>query len=456
MVEFLIIVGVVALAALLSFAAFGQNVSSVTRKEGQCVQSMSSCGDGGNFPGASVDSGSGSDSGSRSGWDKAASFGKGVVVDGLWGAVKGIGHLAWNVATKGPTQAGYEMGQGIAAAWQNRAVIGQSIKQAWKDDPYRVAGRGVFEVATLVVPAAKASLAGRAAEAAEVASTAGKAAEAANAATKTGEAAGAAGKAGEGAKVADNATDGARAAEEACAGGTCGIPGGNCFGPGTPVMTPEGEKPIETIAVGDLVLARDPETGITMPRRVEQLFITSNREVLDVGLERQDGGVEHLTVTPEHPFWLDGRGFVPVGSVNPGDSVATATGHARVVSLLSLPNRITVYNFEVDTAHTYFVGKSATWVHNACGQTAAEAKAAADAKLREASTFTKAKPPQHPPGNGFKWVYDERADRYWIKPGDAPLGPGERPYTPPGAKPANRGPETQGPTFRNDRWSGKP
>jgi len=36
------------------------------------------------------------------------------------------------------------------------------------------------------------------------------------------------------------------------------------------------------------------------------------------------------------------------------------------VSLRSLPDRITVYNFEVEHDHTYFVGHEAAWVHNAC------------------------------------------------------------------------------------------
>src|SRR5215467_7610976 len=45
-----------------------------------------------------------------------------------------------------------------------------------------------------------------------------------------------------------------------CAGGICTPESGNCFVAGTMVLTPQGERPIEGIRVGDLVDARDPET----------------------------------------------------------------------------------------------------------------------------------------------------------------------------------------------------
>lgn len=81
-----------------------------------------------------------------------------------------------------------------------------------------------------------------------------------------------------------------------------GGPGGNCFAAGTPVLTRDGLRPIESIRVGDVVLARDPETGRTEAREVRDTKRTEAKHVIAVSIERT-GGVETLFVTPEHRFW---------------------------------------------------------------------------------------------------------------------------------------------------------
>jgi hypothetical protein len=375
MVEYIIIVGVVALAAIIAFSAFAKEEQALSARQGQCVQGMQ-CGEGSSFPSSNLGSGgggAGSSGGSGGGsaigraagavWDGymatnsfLVGFAKGVIVDVVWGTVTGVAELAYNLATD-PVGTVAGIGNGIAYVVTNPGTVAgsvwDSVEQGWKEDP----GRLTANIVAIVVPVTKVKLlatagrAGKLAEGAKVADAAGDAARAGKAA----DAAGAAGKTeGAVAKAADEAS---------CPGGVC--TGGSCFGPGTPVTTPEGERPIETIAPGDLVLARDPETGETAPRRVVRLFITPDREVLDLGLE-QDDHVEHLVVTPEHPFWREGSGFVGVSDLVPGDLVRTAAGVTRVRSLASLPQHITVYNFEVETAHTYFVGKTAAWVHNAC------------------------------------------------------------------------------------------
>lgn len=141
----------------------------------------------------------------------------------------------------------------------------------------------------------------------------------------------------------------------------------NCFAAGTPVVGVDGPRPIETIAAGDLVLARDPETGETSFRRVARTFATADRDVVDVGVARADGVREDFVVTTEHPFFVVGRGFVKANDLSPGDRIATSTGDERIVRLFSLPERTTVFNFEVEYAHTYFVGATQAWVHNDCG-----------------------------------------------------------------------------------------
>jgi len=179
-----------------------------------------------------------------------------------------------------------------------------------------------------------------------------------------------------GEELAENGGRVARVADKVdCPGGICTV-AGNCFAAGTPVSLADGShRSIERIAEGDQVLARDPVTGETAARRVTHTMVTPDREVVEIALEAQAPGAsdgsrvtrETITVTAEHPFWVDGKGFRPVRDLAPDDAVQTLGGLARVASLASLPARITVYNFEVEDAHTYFVGASQAWVHNACG-----------------------------------------------------------------------------------------
>jgi len=79
--------------------------------------------------------------------------------------------------------------------------------------------------------------------------------------------------------------------------------------------------------------------------------------------------VETLTTTPEHPFYVVGRGYVDAGQLGIGSLIVTRAGPAVVVqsyAVLSRPEGYTVYNLEVEDNHAYFVGKTngGVWVHN--------------------------------------------------------------------------------------------
>lgn len=161
----------------------------------------------------------------------------------------------------------------------------------------------------------------------------------------------------------------ATASKEAngCVGAFCTRPG-SCFVAGTPVWTDHGVVPIESLDVGDLVLARDPDSRDVAYRPIVTRFVRDDRPITNLTLETESGAVEHVRTTAEHPFAAVGRGFVPAAELAPGDLVETAAGPARVESLFTeaIPQR--VYNFEVASFHTYFVGRTAAWVHNTCTQ----------------------------------------------------------------------------------------
>jgi len=78
-----------------------------------------------------------------------------------------------------------------------------------------------------------------------------------------------------------------------------------------------------------------------------------------------------MLTTSEHPFAVEGRGFVPAGQLAIGNAIVTRAGPALVVKSRKVQAHkegVPVYNFAVDGDHTYFVGTAngGTWVHNAC------------------------------------------------------------------------------------------
>ena len=127
---------------------------------------------------------------------------------------------------------------------------------------------------------------------------------------------------------------------------------------------------IQDIRVGQKVASRDPKTGKNSFKRVSQTFKRTATELIEIELADVETGkvVDSIKGTPEHPFFVEGGGTVPLGKLEVGAKVVTHTGTAVVKSLKheEHPEGVPVYNFEVEDDHTYFVGKSSAWVHNDC------------------------------------------------------------------------------------------
>lgn len=75
---------------------------------------------------------------------------------------------------------------------------------------------------------------------------------------------------------------------------------------------------------------------------------------------------EDVITTPEHPFFVHGRGWVKAGSLHQGDQIETETADKliTVVSTTVEHKQRAVYNLDVENTHTFFVGKDKLLVHN--------------------------------------------------------------------------------------------
>jgi hypothetical protein len=146
----------------------------------------------------------------------------------------------------------------------------------------------------------------------------------------------------------------------AACGGCGGGCGGGCFVAGTQVATADGLRPIESIAEGDKVLAYDPGLGERGVFSVKEAY---SRTVDELVIIEVDGEV--IETTDEHPFWVDGSGFVRAKDLTAGDMLVGLSGERRGIEKVStLRGTFTVHNIHVDNAHTYFVTDMNLLVHN--------------------------------------------------------------------------------------------
>ncbi|WP_443191281.1 Hint domain-containing protein [Pseudomonas indica] len=208
---------------------------------------------------------------------------------------------------------------------------------------------------------------------------------------------------------------------------------GEGFIKGTRVHTKDGLKPIEEIKVGDWVLTQPGEGGertykrVTRTTRFEDAVVWSVFYLPNAERERakaegrkvQKESYRRLVITPNHPLWVKGKGWVQVKDLNfDGDEFELCNGdNAGLVQvsplyrshtddiawqegifdetdgqLIDLRNgapgefdvfrqqlfqpdfvelwdescyyRCPVYNFEVEDCHTCYIGAEGVWVNN--------------------------------------------------------------------------------------------
>ena len=137
----------------------------------------------------------------------------------------------------------------------------------------------------------------------------------------------------------------------------------SCFVAGTLVMAVAGMVAIEKIKSGDKVISTDPETMETSPKTVLENYI---REVTTLVHLTVNG--EEIVTTVDHPFYVKNQGFIKAGELIVGDELLDVNGNVILVENFDVElteEPVTVYNFQVEDFHTYYVGECGVWVHNA-------------------------------------------------------------------------------------------
>ena len=147
--------------------------------------------------------------------------------------------------------------------------------------------------------------------------------------------------------------------------------GAQCFTGETLVATADGLVAIETIEVGDYVLAEDTITGEKEYKRVLKVHVSQTTKLVHVTISDEDSSEtdETINTTDNHPFYVEGKGWVAAIELEEGDILRTSDGDIKTVKDVAieyLDEPELIYNLEVEGYHTYFVSDENVLVHNDC------------------------------------------------------------------------------------------
>ncbi|MFD1885877.1 polymorphic toxin-type HINT domain-containing protein [Paenibacillus wenxiniae] len=123
-----------------------------------------------------------------------------------------------------------------------------------------------------------------------------------------------------------------------------------------------GEKPIEAIQIGDRVLSKNAETGQLDYKAVTALYRNEKDTTYKLHV-----GQQIVETTDNHPFWVEGKGWITAIDLKVGDQLKQSNGNVLAIEQIEIvhhEHKVKVYNFTVADDHTYFVSDLGIWVHN--------------------------------------------------------------------------------------------
>ena len=131
-----------------------------------------------------------------------------------------------------------------------------------------------------------------------------------------------------------------------------------CLAAGTLVWTDRGAIAVETVQVGDLALARNPETGELAYKPVLRTTVRPATE-----LHKVTSGGDSFSATGGHTFWISGQGWMKIRDAQPGMLFHGVTDPIEIESIEPAGSEPT-YNLIVADFHTYFVGRRLVLSHD--------------------------------------------------------------------------------------------
>ncbi len=131
-----------------------------------------------------------------------------------------------------------------------------------------------------------------------------------------------------------------------------------CFAAGTLVNTIDGPRSIESIQVGDRVLAQNTTTGGLSFQPVMVIHKNDPAPTLRIAV-----GDETIVATGIHRFWRPGKGWTMARDLKSGDPLRMIGG---VINVRSIEKGETqpVYNLDVAESRNFFVGSAGLLVHD--------------------------------------------------------------------------------------------
>jgi hypothetical protein len=131
-----------------------------------------------------------------------------------------------------------------------------------------------------------------------------------------------------------------------------------CLAAGTLVWTKSGQRPIERLEIGDLVLSQNVNSGELCFQPIIGRTLRSATEMLKV-----ECAGEMLRTSPGHPMWVAGEGWQMAKEIAAGDVLHTVGGPVAVSSI-EPDGEEQAYNLVIANTSNYFVGEKGILVHD--------------------------------------------------------------------------------------------
>ena len=170
-------------------------------------------------------------------------------------------------------------------------------------------------------------------------------------------------------QLADLETSYTLKVEFACADGNIryaeiNTPEGLCFVEGTEVLTETGLVNIEDIKPGMKVYSYNEVADRAELKEV--LSVSENYTQEEIYSVYVDGEV--IESTDVHPYYVKDKGYVAAKELKAGDVLVDVEGNEIIIERIEVSvseTEISVYNFEVEDNHNYYVSENSVLVHNA-------------------------------------------------------------------------------------------